>query len=83
MSGEERAKLSHEKVITIDTHDDINIKNFTDSINYTQRLDTQVNQAKMKEGGIDVAWLIVYTGQDTLIGEGYEKTSTNAISNLM
>lgn len=43
MSGEERAKLNHEKVITIDTHDDINIKNFTDSINYTQRLDTQVN----------------------------------------
>jgi len=37
----------------------------------------------MKEGGIDVAWLIVYTGQDTLIGEGYEKTSANAISNLM
>lgn len=34
----------------------------------------------MKEGGLDVAWLIVYTGQDTLIGEGYEKTSANAIS---
>lgn len=80
LSIEERAKLIHEKVITIDTHDDINIKNFTDSINYTQRLDTQVNLPKMKEGGLDVAWLIVYTGQDTLTAEGYEKASANAIS---
>ena len=80
LSIEERAKLIHEKVITIDTHDDINIKNFTDSINYAQRLDTQVNLPKMKEGGLDVAWLIVYTGQDTLTAEGYEKASANAIS---
>lgn len=80
MSVEERAKLLHEKVITIDTHDDINVKNFTDSINYTQRLDTQVNLPKMEEGGLDVAWLIVYTGQDTLTAEGYEKASANAIS---
>lgn len=80
MSDENRAKSLHEKVITIDTHDDINVKNFTDSINYTQRLDTQVNLPKMKEGGLDVAWLIVYTGQDTLTDEGYEKASANAIS---
>ncbi len=78
MSVEDRAKLIHEKVITIDTHDDINVKNFTDSINYTQKLDTQVNLPKMKEGGLDVAWLIVYTGQDTLTAEGYEKASANA-----
>lgn len=80
MSDEDRAKSLHEKVITIDTHDDINVKNFTDSINYTQRLDTQVNLPKMKEGGLDVAWLIVYTGQDTLTDVGYEKASANAIS---
>lgn len=80
VSVEERAKLIHEKVITIDTHDDINVANFTDSINYTQRLDTQINLPKMKEGGLDVAWLIVYTGQDTLTDEGYEKASANAIS---
>jgi len=77
---EDRAKLIHEKVITVDTHDDINVKNFTDSLNYTQRLDTQVNLPKMKEGGLDVAWLIVYTGQDTLTAEGYEKAAANAIS---
>ncbi len=77
---EEKAQRIHKKVITIDTHDDINIKNFTDSINYTQRLDNQVNLPKMKEGGLDVAWFIVYTGQDSLNAEGYAKASENAIS---
>ena len=42
------AKEIHERIITLDTHNDINIKNFTDSINYTQKLDNQVNLPKMK-----------------------------------
>ncbi len=76
----EKAKAIHERVITLDTHDDINIANFTDSINYTQRLDNQVNLPKMKEGGLDVVWLIVYTGQDSLNDKGYQKAYDNAIS---
>ena len=76
----ERAKAIHERVITLDTHCDINIKNFTDSINYTQNLDNQVNLPKMKTGGLDVAWFIVYTGQDTLTDEGYKNAYDNAIS---
>ncbi|MEX0315256.1 MAG: dipeptidase [Allomuricauda sp.] len=77
---EEKAKRIHEKVVTIDSHDDINVKNFTDSINYTQNLDTQVNLPKMEAGGLDVVWLIVYTGQDSLTTEGYAKASDNAIA---
>ncbi|MGI9549605.1 MAG: dipeptidase [Aurantibacter sp.] len=77
---EERAKRIHESVITIDTHDDINVKNFTDSVNYTQRLETQVNLPKMVEGGLDVAWFIVYTGQGDLSAEGYAKAAENALS---
>jgi membrane dipeptidase len=76
----ERAKDIHKRVITLDTHCDINIKNFTDSINYTQNLSSQVNLPKMNEGGLDVAWFIVYTGQDTLTDEGYKKAYDNAIS---
>jgi membrane dipeptidase len=76
----ERAKGIHKRVITLDTHCDINIKNFTDSINYTQNLESQVNLPKMKLGGLDVAWFIVYTGQDTLTNEGYEKAYKNAMS---
>lgn len=70
----------HERVITLDTHCDINVKNFTDSLNYSQRLDNQVNLPKMKEGGLDVAWFIVYTGQDSLKANGYAKAYENAMS---
>lgn len=75
-----KAKAIHERVITLDTHNDINIDNFTDSINYTQELDNQVNLPKMKKGGLDVSWFIVYTGQDSLTLEGYEKAYETAIS---
>ena len=42
-----RARGINERVITLDTHDDINPANFTRDKNYTQRLDTQVNLPKM------------------------------------
>ena len=80
ISLNERAKAIHDRVITLDTHCDINVKNFTDSINYTQNLESQVNLPKMKAGGLDVAWFIVYTGQDTLTTEGYAKAYENAMS---
>lgn len=77
---EAKAARIHQEVITIDTHDDINVANFTDSINYTQRLNTQVNLPKMREGQLDVAWLIVYTGQGPLTPEGYAAAEENAMA---
>lgn len=77
---QEKAEAIHEKVITIDTHADINVNNFTASRNYTQNLNTQVNLPKMEEGGLDVAWFIVYTGQDELSPMGYEKAYENAMA---
>lgn len=75
----EKAKRIHEKVITIDTHDDINVNNFTPDKNYTMDLGTQVNLPKMDAGGLDVTWLIVYTGQGELNEEGYNDAYENAI----
>lgn len=75
-----KAKDIHEHVITMDTHNDINVKNFTDTVNYTQDLDNQVNLPKMNEGGLDVTWLIVYTGQDTLSEAGYAKAHEDAMT---
>jgi len=75
-----KAKDIHQRVITLDTHCDINVKNFTDSLNYTQDLETQITLPKMKEGGLDVAWFIVYTGQDSLTETGYKKAYKNAMS---
>ncbi|MDC0220287.1 dipeptidase [Gammaproteobacteria bacterium] len=74
-----RARGIHERVITLDTHADINTTNFTATRNYTQDLDTQVNLPKMEAGGLDVAWFIVYTGQGTLDNEGYDAAYANAI----
>ena len=68
----------HNNVITIDTHDDIDVNNFTDSLNYTSDTDTQVNLPKMNKGGLDVSWFIVYTGQGDLNTEGFKKASDNA-----
>ena len=66
-----KAKQIHENVITVDTHCDINTANFTSSRNYTQDTPSQVNLPKMVEGGLDVAWFIVYTGQGPLTEVGY------------
>ena len=68
------------EVITVDTHIDINVLNFTDSLNYTMNTDTQFNLPKMIEGGLDVAWLVVYTAQSELNEQGYEAAFENAIS---
>ena len=74
----QKAQLIHLTTTTLDTHDDINVKNFTDSLNYTQNIDTQVNLPKMQAGALDVAWFIVYTGQGELTPEGYKKAAENA-----
>jgi len=67
------------KIITIDTHDDINTMYFKDSLNYTMDTDTKLNLPKMIAGGLDVAWLVVYTAQGELNDEGYAAAMENAI----
>ena len=74
-----RARGIHERVITLDTHVDINTSNFVPGNNYTMGLTTQVNLPKMETGGLDVAWFIVYTGQGDLDADGYEAAYANAI----
>ena len=74
-----KARKIHAEVITLDTHIDINTANFTDAVNYTQNLPSQVDLPKLKKGGLDVSWLIVYTGQGELTEEGYKKAYQNAI----
>jgi len=79
-SIEEKAARIHREVITIDTHVDINVANFTDTINYTQKLDNQVNLPKLNSGGLDVPWLIVYTGQGPLEEGGFALVKENAMA---
>ncbi|MDX1719533.1 MAG: dipeptidase [Salegentibacter mishustinae] len=75
-----KAKEIHENIITIDTHADININNFTEDRNYTMDLGNQVTLPKMEAGGLDVAWFIVYTGQEELTEEAFKNAYENAMS---
>jgi membrane dipeptidase len=75
-----RARAIHDRVIALDTHNDIDPQNFTAACNYTMRLTTQVNLPKMKEGGLDVSFFIVYVGQGELTPAGYEGAYRQAIA---
>jgi membrane dipeptidase len=74
-----KARAIHDRVIALDTHDDISPANFTAGQNYTQRLPNQVNLPKMFEGGLDAAFFIVYVGQGPLTPDGYERAYKSAI----
>jgi membrane dipeptidase len=83
----EKARAIHERVIALDTHNDIEPDNFTTARNYTQRLDTQVNLPKMIEGGLDASFFIVYVGQpnlkdtpDALTPAGYQRAYQSAVA---
>ncbi len=75
-----RARAIHERVITLDTHNDINLAYFTPACNYTQRLTTQVNLPKMQEGGLDVSFLIVFVAQGPLTPAGYADAYRQAVA---
>ncbi len=76
----QKARAIHDRVIALDTHDDIDPANFTRQKNYTQRLETQVNIPKMKEGGLDASFFIVYVGQGPLTPEGYDNAYKQAVA---
>jgi membrane dipeptidase len=71
---EAKARAIHDRVIALDTHVDIDPRNFTTAHpNYTDRLSTQVNVPKMIEGGLDAVFFSIYVGQGPLTAEGYQR----------
>lgn len=77
-----KARGIHERVMTLDTHVDINPSNFRkDTLNYASKLPrTQVDLVKMQEGGLDAAFLIVYVGQaPQLDSAGFARANAQAI----
>ena len=75
-----KARRIHDRVIKLDTHNDIEPSNFTADCNYTMRLTTQVNLPKMIEGDMDVSFMIVYVGQGPLTQEGFEDAYRQAVA---
>ena len=74
-----KAQGIHDRVIALDTHDDINAADFTPERNYTQDLGNQVNLPKMIKGGLDAAFFIVYVGQGPLTSEAYDNAYKQAV----
>jgi membrane dipeptidase len=78
-----KARGIHERVMTLDTHNDISPNNFTTECNYTQDLGNQVNLPKMIKGGLDASFFIVYVGQDSgpdaFTPAGYDRAYKSAI----
>ena len=76
----ERARRIHDAALTIDTHDDISGAFGTEAMNPCTRLERQVDLVKMKEGGLDVAFFIVYTGQGPRTPEGHAAALEEALA---
>jgi membrane dipeptidase len=75
-----KAKGIHDRVLKLDTHNDIEPSNFTPDCNYTMRLTTQVNLPKMVEGDMDVTFMVVFVGQGPLTPEGFDSAYKQAVA---
>src|SRR4051812_6689277 len=78
-----KARGIPERVMTLDTHNDISPANFTAECNYTKDLGNQVNLPKMIKGGLDASFFVVYVGQDSsadaFTPAGYDRAYKQAI----
>jgi membrane dipeptidase len=73
-----KARAIHDRIITIDTHDDIPANFATPEVDPGVRGNRQVDLPKMREGGLDVAFFVVYVGQGPRTPEGHEKAKADA-----
>jgi membrane dipeptidase len=74
------ATAIHQRIVTIDTHDDIPPNFATDEVDPGVRGDRQVDLPKMTEGGLDAAFFIVYVGQRERTPEAYEDAKSQAMA---
>jgi membrane dipeptidase len=75
----DRARAIHQRIVTIDTHDDIPFNFATPEVD-PLTADRQVNLTKMKAGGLDVGFFIVFVGQTPRTPENYERAKTDAMT---
>jgi membrane dipeptidase len=75
-----RARSIHQRVLVLDTHDDIPFDFATPAVDPAIRGERQVDFPKMREGGLDVGFFIVYVGQGPRTAEGYEKARADAMT---
>jgi len=72
-----RARAIHEAVLAIDSHDDIPFNFATPAVD-PLNADRQVNLEKMREGGLDAGFFIVYVGQGPRTPAAYRAVADSA-----
>lgn len=73
-----KAKEIHNEVITLDTHVDIDTDYFEKDKHLGMNTSNQVDLPKMRKGGLDAAFFIVYTAQYLRNKEGYDQSYQRA-----
>ena len=73
-----RAAEVHDRILTLDTHVDTGRGFGTPALDPGGPTDAQVDLPKMREGGLDAAFFIVYVGQGALSAEGYAEAHAEA-----
>jgi membrane dipeptidase len=69
----------HQRSLTLDTHVDIPFDFATEAVDPLTG-DLQVNLEKMREGGLDAAFFIVYVGQTERTSENYTQARADAMT---
>ena len=77
---EARARAIHEHVFTIDTHDDIELGFATSEFMPADKPEAQVTLNKMKAGGLNAGFFIVYVAQSARTPENYLKARADALA---
>ena len=73
-----RARAIHDRVLTIDTHDDIPLDFATAATDPGVRGERQVDLPKMEEGGLDAGFFVVYVGQTERTPENEAQAKADA-----
>ena len=74
-----RARVIHDRVMTLDTHVDIPL-NFATSEHDPLDADAQVNLLRMRSGGLDTVFFIAYVGQQERNGMNYLDAKADALN---
>ena len=76
----ERAREIHARVVTLDSHVDIPLDFATFNVDPGRRGDQQVDLPKMREGGLDAAFFIVYVPQTERTPDNYTRARADAMT---
>ncbi len=82
LSLEERARVIHDEVMALDTHIDIALDFATQTNDIGGFTKNQADLPKMRIGGLDAGFFIVYTPQGPLTEEGYKDAKSIAMTRM-